>query len=231
MNSFSSTSQMREPLPRAMNGGSPPTERKARTGEFTPPGIMLSARCCKRRDCSTFREVVEGIECSRRRRCRPTRLTTIAAPAPNELIRYSRCRHHRATSRSYLVLITCPSNREGSRTASGAPGCPYFLLAPRPVSLKVRAHDLHQFISCNRLLRGRLARRIEHVKSHVIFQQFRHKSVHRSACRRDELQYISTVLALIERAFHSVNLPANAPHPQFKFLLFPQRMSHVSPQV
>ncbi len=29
-------------------GGSPPTERKARTGEFTPPGNTASAFCCKR---------------------------------------------------------------------------------------------------------------------------------------------------------------------------------------
>src|SRR5580700_10751221 len=61
MYSFSSASQMCEPLPRTINGGSPPTAPNARTGEFTPPGIMLSARCCKRRDCSTFRDVVEGI--------------------------------------------------------------------------------------------------------------------------------------------------------------------------
>src|SRR5205807_5498868 len=53
---------MCEPLPRTINGGSPPTARNARTGEFTPPGIMLSARCCRRRDCSTLRDVMEGIE-------------------------------------------------------------------------------------------------------------------------------------------------------------------------
>ena len=62
MYSFSSASQMCEPLPRTINGGSPPTAPNARTGEFTPPGIMLSARCCRRRDCSTFRDVVDGIE-------------------------------------------------------------------------------------------------------------------------------------------------------------------------
>src|SRR5712691_574056 len=64
MNSFSSASQMCEPFPRTINGGSPPTEPKARTGEFTPPGIMLSARFCRRRDCSTFRDKVDGIKCS-----------------------------------------------------------------------------------------------------------------------------------------------------------------------
>ena len=34
-----STSKMREPSPRAMNSGVPPTPRKARTGELTPPGM------------------------------------------------------------------------------------------------------------------------------------------------------------------------------------------------
>src|SRR5438309_11280920 len=65
MYSFSSASQMCEPLPRTINGASPPTDRNARTGEFTPPGIMLSARCCNRRDCSVLRDVVDGIESSR----------------------------------------------------------------------------------------------------------------------------------------------------------------------
>jgi hypothetical protein len=47
-----------------MNTGSHPTARNARTGEFTPPGIMLSARFCSRCDCSTFRDVVDGINSS-----------------------------------------------------------------------------------------------------------------------------------------------------------------------
>src|ERR1700687_1759722 len=65
MNSFSSASQMCDPFPRTINGGSPPTDPNARTGEFTPPGIMLSARCCSRRDCSTFRDVMDGIHSPR----------------------------------------------------------------------------------------------------------------------------------------------------------------------
>src|SRR5579871_4998071 len=35
---------MRAPAPRAMNGGSPPTDLNARTGEVTPPGITRRAR-------------------------------------------------------------------------------------------------------------------------------------------------------------------------------------------
>src|SRR5580692_8108217 len=65
MYSLSSASQTREPLPRTMKGASPPTAPNARTGEFTPPGIMLAARSCKRRDCSVLRDVVDGIESSR----------------------------------------------------------------------------------------------------------------------------------------------------------------------
>src|ERR1700688_4793365 len=64
MYSFSSASQMCDPFPRTINGGSPPTAPNALTGEFTPPGIMLSARFCRRRDCSTFRDVIDGIDCS-----------------------------------------------------------------------------------------------------------------------------------------------------------------------
>src|SRR5262252_8516857 len=65
MYSFSSASHTCDPLPRTINGGSPPTDLNARTGEFTPPGIRLSARCCRRRDCSVLRKVVEGINSSR----------------------------------------------------------------------------------------------------------------------------------------------------------------------
>jgi hypothetical protein len=46
MYSLPSASQMRQPLPRTMYGGSPPTDLKARTGESTPPGITRDARAC-----------------------------------------------------------------------------------------------------------------------------------------------------------------------------------------
>ena len=39
-----STSRMRAPSPRAMNSGSPPTPRNARTGLFTPPGMTRLGR-------------------------------------------------------------------------------------------------------------------------------------------------------------------------------------------
>src|SRR5688500_5968306 len=44
MYSFPSTSHSREPSARSTKKGSPPTPRKARTGEFTPPGVMSQAR-------------------------------------------------------------------------------------------------------------------------------------------------------------------------------------------
>ena len=45
----------REPSPRAMNRGVPPTPRKARTGELTPPGVTFWARAksCSERELST----------------------------------------------------------------------------------------------------------------------------------------------------------------------------------
>src|ERR1700749_2571509 len=49
-----SSSQRDAPSPRATNGGSPPTARKAGTGESTPPGKSFSARCCKLRERVSF---------------------------------------------------------------------------------------------------------------------------------------------------------------------------------
>src|ERR671914_1332212 len=49
---------MYEPLPRSMNRGSPPTERNARTGLFTPPGIRLTARSMSRAERSMARIVL-----------------------------------------------------------------------------------------------------------------------------------------------------------------------------
>src|SRR5579863_3172972 len=94
--SFSSASQMCDPFPRTINGAAPPTERNARTGEFTPPGIMLSARCCRRRDCSVLRDVVDGIESSRQELKRKKMSTKANEPTDyyssarvTEFIRYS----------------------------------------------------------------------------------------------------------------------------------------------
>src|SRR5215470_20241208 len=55
MYSLPSASQMRAPCPRTMNGASHSTALKARTGEFTPPGISLAARSSRRRDSFSFR--------------------------------------------------------------------------------------------------------------------------------------------------------------------------------
>src|ERR1700689_4784353 len=100
MYSFSSASQMCEPLPRTIKGGSPPTAPNARTGEFTPPGIILAARFCKRCDCSTFREVIEGIEALVRTdvKTRPRAPACYNNLTPNKLILYSCSCHDPATS-------------------------------------------------------------------------------------------------------------------------------------
>src|SRR5580704_12388036 len=121
---------MCEPFPRKINRGSPPTEPKARTGEFTPPGIMLSARCCRRRDCSTLRDVGDGIESSQQgeKRCQqngcmqPTTIAAARQPNSSDI-------HHSEITSQYrggnLTSSSCPSNREGLRDSLGAPGCPF----------------------------------------------------------------------------------------------------------
>ena len=55
-----SSSWRRAFSPLAMKTGSPPTPRKARTGEFTPPGNSDFARSNSRRDFSSFREGMAG---------------------------------------------------------------------------------------------------------------------------------------------------------------------------
>src|SRR5271168_2759679 len=50
MYSFPSASKMREPSPRAIKSGDPPTPRKARTGELTPPGINFWAQAKRSSD-------------------------------------------------------------------------------------------------------------------------------------------------------------------------------------
>src|SRR5215470_14976346 len=50
-----SASQRREPSPRWMKGGAPPTARKARTGLLTPPGMTRLAASRRRLD-SVMRE-------------------------------------------------------------------------------------------------------------------------------------------------------------------------------
>src|SRR5215471_2078486 len=73
MYSRPSASQMRLPSPRSMKGGTPPTARKARTGEFTPPGMILRERSnnrsffeamCSEHRCKLPRAVLDvfGIE-------------------------------------------------------------------------------------------------------------------------------------------------------------------------
>ncbi len=58
MNSRPSAAQTREPLARAKKIGSPPTPRKARTGELTPPGMYLQASVNRLKD--ALRQVAEG---------------------------------------------------------------------------------------------------------------------------------------------------------------------------
>src|SRR5438270_8310275 len=120
MNSFSSASQICDPLPRTMNGASPPTAPNALTGEFTPPGIMLSARFCNRRDCSVLRDVMDGIESSRLGITRKKMSTdrTCASEYYSSAYKSNSSDVHPSAmalqhADSTLGSSSCPSNREG----------------------------------------------------------------------------------------------------------------------
>src|ERR1700731_1662248 len=141
MNSFSSASQMCDPFPRTINGGSPPTDPNALTGEFTPPGIMLSARFCRRRDCSTLREMVDGISTPAKEGAHNDHATDHYNSAA-QLIRYSLFRHHSATSPRYRRFIRPLLTGRVQGTASGAPGCPYFIFeCHSPIRITSNKHE------------------------------------------------------------------------------------------
>src|SRR6266496_306172 len=135
MSSFSSASQMCDPLPRTIKRGSPPTEPNARTGEFTPPGIMLSARCCKRRDCSVLRDVVDGIESSRpgnefgakdvnRIKTQPITIAAPRTPNSSDIHSFAILLQHASGT---FNSSSCPSNREGFEDSLGGSGLSFLL--------------------------------------------------------------------------------------------------------
>src|SRR6266498_2416998 len=65
-----SASKMREPSAISMNGGVLPTALKARTGEFTPPGMTSWARWKRASECLAMRGAI--IDTSRRSPPLPT---------------------------------------------------------------------------------------------------------------------------------------------------------------
>src|SRR3954452_11046564 len=115
-----------------MKGGSPPTEPKARTGEFTPPGMTCSARFCNLREASTLR-VMDGF-------VRSLNLTVAAQPSAasreaeatyiRDQVENLQHIHLFATQLqcefAIFMTLTCSSNRESLRTVSGGSGLSFF---------------------------------------------------------------------------------------------------------
>src|SRR6266446_4863921 len=62
MYSLPSASHIREPSPRTIMGGIPPTALNARAGEFTPPGMTACARWLSLRDCSCLRTMLTFVQ-------------------------------------------------------------------------------------------------------------------------------------------------------------------------
>src|SRR6266851_2948177 len=121
MSSFSSASQMRDPLPRTMNLGWPPTAPNARTGELTPPGIRAAARFCRRCDCSTLRDVVGSIRSlpytRKRKRERKAYRWQLAMPAINITADLQALENQ-----WYRCTVDFGLGARGNRTCSGYPG-------------------------------------------------------------------------------------------------------------
>src|SRR5713226_7668644 len=126
-----SASQRREPWPRTMNGGSPPTARKARTGEFTPPGIICSARFCSLRETSTLRAMAlprrEVINIAAEGQERPQTSCSHGQRNSPEIYNLATILKHTAGT---LAAVTRPPNREGSGQLRGLRAVPLFWRPP-----------------------------------------------------------------------------------------------------
>jgi hypothetical protein len=76
------------------------------------------------------------------------------------------------------------------------------------------------------LFRFRLSVRIDDVKTNMAFEDLGHQAVERAAGSRDELQYLSAILFLVDGFFDSINLPLEPSHPVYELLLASNGMSH-----
>src|SRR5438874_12330914 len=76
------------------------------------------------------------------------------------------------------------------------------------------------------LLRFRLSVRIDDVKTNMTFEDLGHQAVERAAGSRDELQYHSAIMYLVDGFFDSINLPLEPSHPVDELLLASNGMSH-----
>src|SRR5580704_12208119 len=124
---------MCEPCPRTMKGASPPTEPKARTGEFTPPGIICSARCCSLRDISVLRAmgspknwsyiVTAGGRNTAKSQHWEMHLyflrLELSIKRDTEFTGYLQSRNSPETRSGYSLFSTRPSNREGFKDSFG----------------------------------------------------------------------------------------------------------------
>src|SRR5262249_50319980 len=76
------------------------------------------------------------------------------------------------------------------------------------------------------LFRFWLSVRIDDVKTNMAFEDLGHQAVKRAAGSRDELQYLSAILFLVDGFFDSINLPLEPSHPVDELLLVSNSMSH-----
>src|SRR4029077_15685650 len=91
---------------------------------------------------------------------------------------------------------------------------------------QIRFHHGDQLSCGASLFRFRLTVRIDDVKTNMAFEDLAHQAVERAAASRDELQYLSAILFLVEGFFDSINLPLEPSHPVDELLLASTSMSH-----
>jgi hypothetical protein len=72
---------------------------------------------------------------------------------------------------------------------------------------QIRFHHGDQLSCGASLFRFQLTVRIDDVKTNMAFEDLGHQAVERAPGSRDELQYLSAILFLVEGFFDSINLP------------------------
>src|SRR5580692_831744 len=219
--SLPSASKMCEPCPRTMKGASPPTEPKARTGEFTPPGIICSARCCSLRDISVLRAmgspknwsyiVTAGGRNTAKSQHWEMHLyflrLELSIKRDTEFTGYLQFRNSPETRSGYSLFSTRPSNREGFKDSFG--GLRAVLIFCRAELLQVRPNQADQILA---QLLGRIHRviRIHHVQADVVFQDLRHQAVDTAANRGQEHENVGAFVAGSEGALDRCELAADS---------------------
>src|ERR1700747_3095972 len=92
--------------------------------------------------------------------------------------------------------------------------------------LEVRAHHVHQLVCCP-CVAGVLVRAPERVFPDMVFEDFRHKTVHCASRGGDHAEHLATLNLLLQGPNDGIELATDPRHPLHELGLVTYRMGHV----